>query len=73
MTRPRPDMEAMHALSNRVDKLIAEGKWDEQAWNDALDEAAEYANGAVGVRDWILSEALESTWLEWRMKASRSS
>lgn len=65
--QPTMNLEAMQELSRRVDTMIADGSWDELAWNVALDEAAEYANGASGGRDWLLSEALDSSWLERRM------
>ena len=58
---------AMRQLSERVEAMIAAGAWDESAWNAALDEAAAYANGVDGARDWLLHEAQEA-WVERRVK-----
>lgn len=70
--QPTTNLEAMRELSQRVDAMIAVGSWDEQAWNAALDEAADYANSASGGRDWLLSEALDPAWLERRLARKRA-
>lgn len=69
--QPTINIKAMQGLSTRVDTLIETGQWDEQAWNAALDEAAQYANGVNGARDWLLSEALDEGWLERRTQLAK--
>lgn len=63
ISKAKPNIERLQALSREMDQLIAEGRWDYANYRRILQEAKEASGGNGDFLSFLIVEA-EPEWLE---------